>query len=36
MKRTLQLEGIIIGELMRDIIEIFPETKNKKIRCRKF
>jgi hypothetical protein len=28
MKRTLQLEGIIIGELMRDIIEIFPETKD--------
>lgn len=28
MKRKLELEGIIIGELMRDIIEIFPETKN--------
>lgn len=28
MKRTLELEGIIIGELMRDIIKIFPETKD--------
>lgn len=28
MKRTLELEGIITGELMRDIIKIFPETKD--------
>ena len=28
MKRTLQLDGIVTGNFMRDVIEIFPETKN--------